>query len=211
MEEAILFKLYIYIYIFFFSKKTLIFLLKTFFFSAIQPLLRSGPRSLGAGVLGHGLGALGYSVCGHHPRQPQTHSCLDLSDVRMVQPKYGASCSSTSFTNGLMMPVWRRCRWQGTLASAPCKCTLSRLLYAGCAFWTSCPQDPSPAGSQPAAAVQARHSPFCSSFLKKFWKEEGNWKKVGLFSLQSVHFCFIFCYQTLPISFFHAFSLNAIF
>ena len=106
MEEAILFKLYIYIYIFFFfsSKKTLIFLLKTFF-SAIQPLLRSGPRSLGAGVLGHGLGALGHSVCGRHPRQPQTHSCLDLLDVRMVQPKYGASCLSTSFMNGLMMPM----------------------------------------------------------------------------------------------------------
>ena len=78
---------FIYIY-FFFSKKTLIFFIEDFFFFflAIQPLLRSRPRSFRAAVLGHGFGALGDSVCGHLPRQPQTHSCLDLPDVRMVQP-----------------------------------------------------------------------------------------------------------------------------
>ena len=45
---------------------------------AVQPLLGSGPGSLGAGVLGHSLGALGYSMLGQLSRQQQTHSRLDL-------------------------------------------------------------------------------------------------------------------------------------
>ena len=87
MEEAIFSSLYIYI--FFFLKENFNFFIEDFFFFfflAIQPLLRSRPRSFRAAVLGHGFGALGDSVCGHLPRQPQTHSCLDLPDVRMVQP-----------------------------------------------------------------------------------------------------------------------------
>ena len=43
-------------------------------------------------------------------------------------------------------------------ASAPYRCTWSRFLCAGCAFWTSCPQDSGPAGPQTAAAVRARRS-----------------------------------------------------
>ena len=127
---------FIYIY-FFFSKKTLIFFIEDFFFFflAIQPLLRSRPRSFRAAVLGHGFGALGDSVCGHLPRQPQTHSCLDLPDVRMVQP-----------TSSWCAWPWRRCRWWDAPESAPCTCTLNRLLYTGCAFWTSCPQDSRPSG-----------------------------------------------------------------
>lgn len=73
------------------------------------------------------------------------------------------------------------------------------------------PRTPAPLAPQTAAAVQAWHSSCCSSSLKKFWKEEGNWKKAGLFSLQSVNFCFIFCHRTLPISLFYTFSLNVIF
>ena len=46
--------------------------------TAVQPLLRPGPGSLGARVLGHGLGALGHSVLGQLPRQQQTHGRLDL-------------------------------------------------------------------------------------------------------------------------------------
>lgn len=34
----------------------------------------------------------------------------------------------------------------GALASVPCRCTSSRFLCAGCAFWTSCPQDSCPTG-----------------------------------------------------------------
>ena len=57
-----------------------------FFFLAVQPLLRSGPGSLGAGVLGHSLGALGHGVLGQLPRQQQTHGRLDLP---------GCQCGST--------------------------------------------------------------------------------------------------------------------
>ena len=147
------------------------FLYYYYYFWAVQPLLRSGPGSPGAGVLGHSLGTLGHCVLGQLPRQPQMLGRLDLPGSQCGSAEYWASQapspasrSNTSFTNEFMklmaleeMPIW------AAPASAPCRCTWSKFLCAGCDFWTSCTQDSCPAGP-PATAAHTRRSSSCSSW-----------------------------------------------
>ena len=104
---------------------------------AVQPLLRLGPGSLGAGVLGHSLGTLGHCMLGQLPRQPQMHGCLDLPGRHCGSAEYWASQapspasrSNTSFTNEFMklMALEEMLIW-GAPASAPCRCKLNSSLF----------------------------------------------------------------------------------